>query len=56
MYFSDNAKRSEGGKIWSIDGNHDRRMLEKISPKNLEGLRRLIGDLGFDYIDKPIEI
>lgn len=56
MYFSDNTKKSEDGKIWSIDGNHDRRMLEKISTKNLQGLRRLIGDSGFDYVDKPVEI
>jgi predicted MPP superfamily phosphohydrolase len=55
-YFSPLARITEGGHIWWIDGNHDRRMLEKIAQNELDRLNWGTKEIGFKQITHPVDL
>ena len=55
-YFSPLAGETEWGHIWWVNGNHDRRMLEKITQSELDRLEWCTQEIGFRQIIQPIDL
>lgn len=55
-YFSPLADKTEWGHIWWVNGNHDRRMLEKIAQSELDKLNWSAQEIGFKQIIEPVDL
>lgn len=55
-FFSPLVEESQWQHIWWVHGNHDRRMLEKISSENLVLLNGATEEIGFKQIIEPIQL
>jgi hypothetical protein len=55
-FFFKNALQWEWQQIWWVDGNHDRRMVEKVEAEELTRMMGYMGEFGFKQILKPQEL
>lgn len=55
-YFYSLADMSDWEYIWWVNGNHDRRMLEKIAQSELDRLNWGAREMGFKQIMEPVDL
>lgn len=55
-FFTPLAQATEWSHIWWVNGNHDRRMLEKIAQNELDRLNWSTKEIGFKQITEPVDL